>query len=227
MSDANARLHLEFDFDLSVPESLLNGDEAALLAALREILGTTVFGGMPTVTTRQLTKAGVKTLRHRSACRAEVLGEPGVPLDAVTAVAPHLTDAEVRQVARLAAAKLPQALEQQAAHIRRAALKLASHYRLVPCLVHAELSTGGTGELPAQLNLTNGGVLVDDSHKKLKLRADQGPIRVQVAARGVELRARLEGHTLGGPLLAVDIEALVPHRGALLACWQDDQTAPA
>jgi hypothetical protein len=43
----------------------------------------------------------------------------------------------------------------------------------------------------------------------------------------VALDAQLGGHTLGGPLLEVSIESLVPHRALLLARWEAGQTASA
>jgi hypothetical protein len=227
MSDANARLHISFDFELSLPEGMLNLDEQALANALQAMLGSTVFNGMPTVTGKQLNKGGVTIVKHRHLCQAKPLGQATLPIEAVIAAAPHLTDAEIAKVAIAAAQKLPAAPAQHKAHIRRAALKLASHYRLVACVVSAELSSGGRKDIPAQLNLTNGGVLVDDEHKKVRLKNDQGAVSIRIPDSDVALDAQLGGHTLGGPLLEVSIESLVPHRALLLARWEAGQTASA
>jgi len=227
MSTANARLHIAFDFELNVPDGLLELDEQALANALQAMLGSTVLNGMPTVTGKQLTKAGVTLLKHRHVCQARALGQPSVPVEAVIAAAPHLTDAEIAKVAVTAAHKLPAASAQHKAHIRRAALKLASHYRLVACVVSAELSSGGHSDIPAHLNLTNGGVLVDDEHKKVRLKHDQGAVSVRIPDSDVVLHAQLGGHTLGGPLLEVSIDALVPQRALLLARWEAEHTASA
>ena len=220
MTNANARLRITFDFDLAVPPALANGDDEALVTALRGILGNTVFGGMPTVTGKQLAKSGVGLVRHACQCEVKRIGLASVAKDVVVAAAPHLTDEELEEAGILAAQKLPPAPAQHKAHVRRIALKLVNDYRLVPCTVVAEQSVGETIEISAQLNLTNGGVLVDDAYKKLRLKSDQPPIPVRVANTGVVLHAQLGGHTLGGPLLEVSIDALVPHRDALLACWR-------
>lgn len=227
MSTANARLHVAFEFELKVPDDLLELDEQALANALQAMLGSTVLNGMPTVTGKQLTKAGVTLLKHRHVCQARALGQPNVPAESVMAAAPHLTDAEVAKVTITAAHKLPEVAAQRKAHIRRAALKLASHYRLVACMVSAELSSGGRSDIPAHLNLTNGGVLVDDEHKKVRLKHDQGAVSVSIPDTDILLHAQLGGHTLGGPLLQVDIDALVPHRTVLLGRWEAEHAASA
>jgi len=227
MSNPNARLHIAFDFDLVLPDSMLELDEQALMAALQGMLGPTVFNGMPTVSGKQLTKGGVTLVKHAHSCQANRVGQASLPLEAVIAAAPHLTDQEVAKVAVTALQKLPSAATQQKAHIRRAALKLASHYRLVACVVSAELSSGGASDIPAHLNLTNGGVLVDDTHKKVRLKQDQSAVAIRFANADFVLHAQLGGHTLGGPLLEVNIDALVPHRAALLARWEAEQTASA
>ena len=82
-------------------------------------------------------------------------------------------------------------------------------------------------DIPAQLNLTNGGVLVDDEHKKVRLKHDQGTVSVRIPDSELTLDAQLGGHTLGGPLLEVSIDALAPHRTLLLARWEAGQTASA
>ncbi|QID17998.1 hypothetical protein G3580_10305 [Nitrogeniibacter mangrovi] len=220
MPNGNAHLRITFDFELSIPDALNQRDERALLEAMRQILGNTVFNGMPTVTAKQLAKAGVGLAGHDCRCELERTGQAEIPADTVIAAAPHLTDEELVTVARQAAAKLPADPSQHRAHIRRVALRVANDYRLVPCTVVAEASTGGLVELGAQLNMTNGGILVDDEFKKIKLRTDQPPIRVWIEGTDIELIARLGGHTLGGPLLETDVADLVPHRAALLACWQ-------
>ncbi len=227
MTNANARLRITFDFDLNVPQALAQGNDDALVDSLRKILGNTVFNGMPTVTGKQLAKSEVSVVTHSCQCEVKRIGLASVEKAAVREAAPHLTDEELEKAGILAAQKLPAAPAQQKAHIRRIALKLVNDYRLVPCTVDAEQSVGERIEMGAQLNLTNGGVLVDDHHKKVRLKSGQPPIAVRIANTDIVLHAQLGGHTLGGPLLEVSIDSLVPHRDVLLACWQGEHATSA
>lgn len=216
----NAQLRISFEFDLTVSDEVLDCDDATLLARLRQILGATVFDGMPTVTRKQLAKAQIALQAHRSQCDVRRLGATLIPAAAIASVAPHLTDDEIDRVARQAAAKLPETEADRPAYLRRAAMRLVNDYRLVPCQISAEQSTGGRVDIHAHLNLTNGGVLVDDAFRKVRLKSDQPPIDVSIIDAPIRLQASLGGHTLGGPLLEIPIEALVPHRKDLLERWQ-------
>ena len=226
MAKANARLRVTFDFDLLVPDGMTQLDGAELSARLGARLGATVFKGMPSVTAKQLTKAGIALCTSRHLLEAESIVPPAFTREAVIAAAPHLTDLEVDALCRQPARKNPPPAE-LSAHIRRLALQRVNEYRLVPCHLRAVASTGETLEIAAQLNLTNGGVLVEDAHRKTKLKTGQAPIAVTIDATDLELPADLGGHTLGGPLLEVAIGAMVPHRAMLLACWEAQNQAAA
>jgi len=219
MATGNAKLSISFDFDVTLPDEWSDVSQAQLMAKITDALGPTVFGGMPTVTRKQLAKAGITMETHTS--HSEVVRTTvTIPTALVAKAAPHLNDGELAKVAQLAAAKLPQKPAEQFAHIRRVALKFANDYRLVDCRLAPEQSIGGIIEMTAQLNLTNGGVLVDDEFKKIKLKSDQGPIAIRIGDTPVVLQAKLGGHTLGGPLLEVDIHAIAAHRDTLMARWQ-------
>jgi len=219
MANGNAKLRISFEFDLTLPPEMLQASDERMLAQLKEVLGATVFGGMPTVTRKQLTKAAIAMEGHTSRCEAIRTGA-SVPPALVAQAAPHLTDEELPKVAQLAANKFPAKPAEQFAHVRRVALKYANDYRLVDCRLTPEQSVGGHVEMTAQLNLTNGGVLVDDAFKKIKLKADQGPIAIAVAETDVVLNAMLGGQTLGGPLLEVNMEEIAKHRARLIERWQ-------
>ena len=219
MANGNAKLRITFDFDLTLPDALVGLEDARLLAKMKEVLGATVFGGMPTVTRKQLGKAGIELESHASRCEISS-SVVKVPLELVAKAAPHLTQEELTRVAQLAAAKLPEKPAEQFAHVRRVALKLANDYRLVDCRLTPEQSVGGAVEMSAQLNLTNGGVLVDDAFKKIKLKTDQGPIAIRIIDTDITLQAALGGQTLGGPLLEVNMADIATHRTALIDRWQ-------
>lgn len=219
MTQSNARLLVHFEFDLAAPSALTGLDIPGLQQALIEALGATVFNGMPTVSAKQLAKADVQVLAHR--CRVEVEATAAKRIDPVLmgSVAPHLTDDEVLQVCQRAAAKAPAAPEALRAYLRRQALALANGYRLVPCQVGARTSAGADTVLAAKLNLTNGGVLVNEEHRKIRLKADQAQVAILLGEPPIRLTAALSGHTLSGPVIAVDVAALAPHRELLQALW--------
>ncbi|MCB1960550.1 MAG: hypothetical protein KDE68_08510 [Rhodocyclaceae bacterium] len=224
MAKANARLRVTFDLDLLVPDAMASLDRSELAERLGAVLGATVLKGMPTVTTKQLAKAGIELCTSRHLLEAEGLASPTFEHAAVMSAAPHLTDAEVDALCRQPLKKKPPANELPA-YIRRLALQRVNEYRLVPCHLRAIASGGETVELAAHLNLTNGGVLVDDAHRKTKLKTGQPEIAVTVDGADITLSAHLGGHTLGGPLLEVAICAIAPHRSALLECWEAQKQA--
>ena len=103
--------------------------------------------------------------------------------------------------------------------MRRQALALVNEYRLVPCSVAALLSNGKPAQIQGRLNLTNGHVFLSDEHRQTRLQANQGGLKVSVEGTSVVVLAESSGHTLTGPVLDVHVQALVPHRDALLSRW--------
>ena len=116
--------------------------------------------------------------------------------------------------------RLPAAESEQAAYLRGQALALVNEYRLVPCAVEAQLTSGKPAHIEGRLNLTNGHIFLDASHRQTRLQAGQGALRVSIAGTPVALAAECSGHTLTGPVLDVAVGSLVPHRDVLLARWQ-------
>lgn len=219
MTQSNARLLVHFEFDLEAPPALAGLDVPGLQQALIDALGATVFNGMPTVSTKQLAKADVRVVGHR--CRVEAESTAAQRIDPVlmASVAPHLTDDEVQQLCQRAAAKAPASPEALRAYLRRQALALVNGYRLLPCQVRAQTSAEADTVLAAKLNLTNGGVLVNEEHRKTRLKAGQTHVAIMLGEPSIRLTAALSGHTLSGPVIAVDIAALAPHRDLLQALW--------
>ena len=214
MSSApNTRLKLSFELDLSVPDEMAQLDPTRLEAALAQLLGTTVFKGMPTVSGKQLAKGAVAIVAHRYALQAESLLAAQLDAEMVKQIAPHLNNEEVAVLCKRAAAKAPADPAALPAYIRRQAMAMASGYRLVPCAVTALNTAEKAVEMGGQLNITNGAILIEEAHRKTRLKGDQGAVRVTVA--GIALQAALSGHTLSGPVLEVDVKALGAHRDAL------------
>ncbi|MBT0960195.1 hypothetical protein [Denitromonas iodatirespirans] len=225
MTRSNARLTVHFEFELVVPDALAGLDCDALRQQLAGILGDTVFKGMPTVSAKQLAKAGIHLQAHRHQLEAELCGVQVIDGALLASVAPHLTDHEVQQLCRLAAAKAPTDPVALRSYLRRQALKLVNDYRLVPCTVRGQISNGAIASLGAQLNLTNGGVLVNETHRKTRLKADQAAVEILLSDPEVVLPAKLSGHTLSGPVLAVDVAHLAHHRDGLQAMWTGQTVA--
>ncbi|MCB1909221.1 MAG: hypothetical protein KDH15_17785 [Rhodocyclaceae bacterium] len=220
MSKPNARLTLQFSLDLRLPDDMAGRDHGALCRELCEALGTTVIKGLPAISTKQLAKAGVSLLAHHHHATVENFTVP--VLDATTAarVAAHLTDDEIGVLCRDAAPQAPDAEPELLRYLRRQALAMVSEYRLVPCRLTVLQSSGASGQLDGRLNLTNGSVMLGEAFRKVRLKSDQGPIPVAVEGLGDTLRATLSGHTLSGPVLAVAVDELVPHRAHLIRLWQ-------
>ena len=220
MSDATVRLQLHFELELATPPELAGLDHAALCRTLADALGPTVLRGLPAIAGKQLTPLGARVVRHHHHLDAAAQAARRVERAQVIQVAPHLTDAEVDTLVQRAAARLPAAESEQAAYLRGQALALVNEYRLVPCVVEAQLTSGKPAHIEGRLNLTNGHIFLDASHRQTRLQQAQGPLRVAVGETDVVLAAECSGHTLTGPVLDVAVKQLVPHRAALLARWQ-------
>lgn len=220
MSAANVRLQLQFDLDLAVPESLTALDHAQLCKTLAGALGATVIQGLPVIAGKQLAKGGVRVVKHHHRLDAMVQTVRRIEPDRIIEVAPHLTDDEVGALAVRAAARMPAGADAAASYLRAQALALVNEYRLVPCGVVACLTSGKPAQIDGQLNLTNGHIFLDASHRQTRLQNGQGALRVTVGGTDVVLAAECSGHTLTGPVLDVAVAQLVPHRQALLARWQ-------
>ena len=219
MSVANVSLLLPFDLELAVTDSLVALDHAQLCKTLAGLLGPTVIQGLPVIAGKQLAKAEMRVLKHHHRLEAEVKTAARVEPSRIVDAAPHLTDAEVATLAVRAAARLPKGEAEQASYLRSQALALVNEYRLVSCLVEALLSNGKPSQIEGKLNLTNGHIFLDASHRQTRLQHAQGPLRVAVDGTDVVLTAECSGHTLTGPVLDVAVKQLVPHRAALLARW--------
>lgn len=218
MSPGNLKLSLAFDFELKAPESLLQGDHEALCRALHDILGTMVLQGMPTVTGKQLAKAGISVVAYDH--RLDVVNTAVIPRDTLVAAGPHLTDRELVELAHRIHGKLPPVSADQARFVRRHALALVSDFRMVPCAVAARLSSGQEACLAGKLNLTNGSVQVGERDRHKRLQANQGPLRVEVGDPATALPAQCAGHTLSGPVIEVGLADLAMHRDTLIGLWQ-------
>lgn len=220
MSAANVRLQLQFDLELAVPASVAALDHARLCQKLAELLGPTVIQGLPVIAGKQLAKAEVRVVKHHHRLDAVARAVARIEPARIVEAAPHLTDAEVATLAARAAARLPAAEAEQAGYLRSQALALVNEYRLVGCRVDALLSNGKPTQIEGKLNLTNGHIFLDASHRQTRLQQAQGPLRVAVGETDVVLAAECSGHTLTGPVLDVAVKQLVPYRAALLARWQ-------
>lgn len=218
MTKANLRLHIAFDFELEAPETLLQLDQEALCRELSGVLGSLVLQGMPTISAKQLAKAGVVVRGHHHHLAAENTTLPSIPRELLIAAAPHLTDPELAQLSARAAGKQLDAAEPQQA-LRRLALAMVGDFRLVDCVLTAVLSSGKTASLEGRLNLTNGSVLIAEQDRQHRLQPKE-PAVVTVPATRAALHAECSGHTLSGPVLAVSIAQLATARDELIAIWE-------
>lgn len=220
MSRANLKLTVGFEFELDAPPAFLEASHENLCKAVQDLLGAMVLQGMPTVTAKQLGKAGITVVSHHH--HLDVLNTAAAPIPRAELVAagPHLTDPELDQLARHSAGRAPHTDVERARFLRRHALALAGEFRLVPCVVGARLSSGKDATLDARLNLTNGSVMVSDQDRQSRLQATQDALVVAIPAAGVRLRGACAGHTLSGPVIEVAPGELAAHRDALVALWQ-------
>lgn len=223
MTKPNLKLNVSFDFDLTVPESWLQLDHDALCKTLHQALGATVTQGMPTVSAKQLAKAGVNLLSHHHHLKAVNLAAVKPPREALVAAAPHLTDPEIEQLSTKLAGKTPANPEELLRWVRRHALALNNEYRLVDCVVQAKLTSGAVAQLQGKLNLTQGSIVLSEKDRHNRLQSNQGPIPVSVNDTSVTVHATLSGQTLSGPVLGVEISDLAPHRDVLIERWLKQQ----
>ncbi len=217
---ANVKLNITFNFELALPDALVDADHAALCRRLSELLGPMVLQGMPTVTAKRLGQVGGSIVAHHHHLDASSLAVPALAQELLIAAAPHLTDDELIQLARRAAGKLPTGDDERRAFLRRQALAMVNEYRTVPCIVTAKLTSGSDAELEGKLNLTNGNVLVGDRDRQQRLQPKQGPVEVTAADGDVRLSATFSGQTLSGPVIEVPIADLAHNRSVLIAVWQ-------
>jgi hypothetical protein len=223
MSKANLKLHVVFDFEIDAPEALLGHDHVTLCRKLNEMLGPLVLQGMPKVTATQLAKAGATLVGHHCHLDAKNLSLPAIDRTAMIAAAPHLTDEELDTLVRQIAGKTLDDPAQLQRLLRRHALALVNEYRLVPCQVEGKLNSGGTFTdvtVGATLNLTNGSVMIEESHRQNHLRQGVGTITLVAADGTVRITGNCEGHTLSGPVINVSIGDIAKSRDALIQLWR-------
>ncbi|MDR2092789.1 MAG: hypothetical protein LBP58_05680 [Azoarcus sp.] len=226
MPQANLKLDVTFEFEIAAPEALLSGDHASLCRKLSELLGTLVLQGMPKVTATQLAKAGAHLVGHHYHLDAKNLSASRVDRALLAAAAPHLTDAELDDLAHRASGKMPEDAAALQRYLRRQALALVNEYRLVPCQVEGKLKSSGTITaitLDATLNLTNGSVMIDEAGRQNRLQQGAGAVTVIAADGTVRLGGNCEGHTLSGPVIGVSIADIASARDALIRLWQAGQ----
>jgi len=223
MSKANLKLRVAFEFEIDAPKALLAHDHAALRHKLNDILGPLVLQGMPKVTAAQLAKVGASLIRHHCHLEAQNLCLPAIDRAGMIAAAPHLTDAELDELAQQVKDKTtedPVALQRL---LRRRALALVNEYRLVPCQIAGKLKSGGAFTditVNATLNLTNGNVMIDETHRQCHLQQGIGAITLTAANGAVRIVGNCEGHTLSGPVINVAIADIAKSRDALIQLWQ-------
>jgi len=220
MSRPNLTLSVAFEFELSAANELHELGHEELCKAMHDLLGAMVLQGMPTITAKQLGKAGVTVLSHRHHLDVANAAAAAIPRAEYVAAGPHLTDDELLQLAHRTRGKLPLTEGERARVLRRHALALAGEFRLIPCVVHARLSSGKDVQLEARLNLTNGAVLLGDRDRQSRLQSNQDALRVEGGSIGVGLKAACAGHTLSGPVIEVPLAELAAHRDALIGVWQ-------
>lgn len=220
MSKPNLKLTVSFEFELEAPTAFVDASHERLCKAVQELLGAMVLQGMPTVTAKQLAKAGVAVVSHHHHLDVLNTAAASVPREELVAAGPHLTDDELDQLARRSAGRVPPTDIERGRFLRRHALALAGEFRMVPCVVGGRLSSGKDATLTARLNLTNGSVLVSEQDRQSRLQANQDGLVVAIQGSEVRLRGACAGHTLSGPVIEVALGELAAHRDTLVAIWQ-------
>lgn len=219
MTKAKLKLRVAFEFDLEAPPSFLDASHEKLSKAMQELLGAMVLQGMPTVTAKQLGKAGIQILSHHHHLDVLNTAAAPVPREELVAAGPHLTDEELEQLGRRAIGRVPVDVGERARFLRRHALALVGDFRLVPCLVTARLSSGKEATLKGRLNLTNGSVLVGEQDRQCRLQAGPEGLVVGFEEADARLRGSCAGHTLSGPVIEVPLAEIAAHRDPLVALW--------
>lgn len=224
MSRANLKLTVAFEFDLEAPPAFVEASHEQLCRALQDLLGSMVMQGMPTITAKQLAKAGIAIHSHHH--HLDVVNMTAAPIarDDLIAAGPHLTDAELDTLARRAAGRVPLQSPVRERYLRRQALALVGDFRTVPCKVLAKLLSGKEASLSGRLNLTNGSVVLGEQDRQSRLQAKDAPIAVEVGPNA-RLAATCAGHTLSGPVIEVALPALAGQRDALIGIWVGAQSA--
>ena len=143
MPQTNLKLQLAFEFEIAAPEAMLVDDHAALCRKLSDLLGPITLQGMPTITGKQLAKAGASIVAHHYHLDVENLSIPAVNRATLIAAAPHLTDTELTRLGRQVSGKTPTDGDELRRFLRKQALALVNEYRLVPCEVEGKLKSGG------------------------------------------------------------------------------------
>lgn len=220
MTRANLKLSIEFEFDLDAPEAFLQASHEKLCKAMQELLGNMVLQGMPTVTAKQLGKAGITILSHHHHLDVVSTAATALPREALIAAGPHLTDDELEQLSRRTAGRAPVQPADLARFLRRHALALVSDIRNVACVVQGKLSSGRDATLRGRLNLTNGSVVLDEADRQNRVQPNQDTLRVELPGTPISLRAACAGNTLSGPVIEVAVTELAAHRDRLIAAWQ-------
>jgi hypothetical protein len=220
MTTSNLKLSIAFEFELEAPPALLEASHEQLCKTVKDLLGAMVLQGMPTVTAKQLGKAGIAVVSHHHHLDVVNTTAAPVPHAALVAAGPHLTDDELAQLARRTSGRVPVLEGERARFLRRHALALVGDFRMVPCIVSARLTSGKDAALNGRLNLTNGSVLLSEQDRQSRLQANQPPLRIEVNGAGVELRAGCAGHTLSGPVIEVALAELATNRDSLITLWQ-------
>jgi len=223
MPKTNLKLQVAFEFEIAAPETMLADDHATLCRKLSDLLGPVALQGMPTITGKQLAKAGACVIAHHYHLDAENLSIPAVDRAALAAAAPHLTDAELTRLGQQVSGKTPTDADELRRFLRKQALALVNEYRLVPCEVEGKLKSGGNISditVDATLNLTNGSVMVGGEDRQNRLQQGVGAVTIVAADGAVRFTGNCEGHTLSGPLINVSIADIARTRDALIQLWQ-------
>lgn len=219
MPPPNLKLTVAFEFDLEAPPAFTDASHEKLCRAVQDLLGTMVLQGMPTITAKQLAKAGITLLSHHHHLDVLNTAAAPVPREALIAAGPHLTNDELEQFSRRTAGRIPLAPAERDRFLRRHALALVGDFRLVPCVLQARLLSGKDATLQGRLNLTNGSVLVSEPDRQSRLQTKDAPIRIDVDGAPTPLRASCAGHTLSGPVIEVPLAEIAAHRDTLIALW--------
>ena len=107
MSRSNLKLTVSFEFELEAPAPMLAESHEKLCKTVHDTLGAMVLQGMPTVTGKQLAKAGISIVAHHHHLDVVNTTAAPPPRAALVAAAPHLTDHELSQLARRTSGRIP------------------------------------------------------------------------------------------------------------------------
>lgn len=221
---AKLRLQLSFEFALDAPDAVLSQSPEDLQRTIQTALGPLVIGGTPTITGKQLAKIGVTVMAHQHKMNVQnMVVKNSIPRKLLISAAPYLTDAELQTLTERAASKAPADEAGLLRHLRRTAQGMTNNeFRMIPCTVVGTLTSGAEARLAAQMNLTNGSVLVDEADRGQRLKTSD-PIKVAINETNIELGSTCEGYTLSGPVIQVERSDLSTHRDTFVPIWQGRQ----